>query len=148
MPLTKVCAQQTRVGANRLPDGSWEFLVWAPHARTVSVHFVSGCREIIPTDPLADGYHRATIKTLTPGSEYFYKLDGERDLPDPASRFQPQGVHGPSRIVDPEAFRWTDGNAAIQADLFAGFTAPFELVLHIGATTSYLADADGQRAAA
>ena len=109
MPLTKVCAQQTRVGANRLPDGSWEFLVWAPHARTVSVHFVSGCREIIPTDPLADGYHRATIKTLTPGSEYFYKLDGERDLPDPASRFQPQGVHGPSRIVDPEAFRWTDG---------------------------------------
>jgi len=109
MLLTKVCAQQTRVGANRLPDGSWEFLVWAPHARTVSVHFVSGCREIIPTDPLADGYHRATIKTLTPGSEYFYKLDGERDLPDPASRFQPQGVHGPSRIVDPEAFRWTDG---------------------------------------
>ena len=109
MPLTKVCAQQTRVGANRLPDGSWEFLVWAPHARTVSVHFVSGCREIIPTDPLADGYHRATIKTLTPGSEYFYKLDGERDLPDPASRFQPQGVHGPSRIVDPEAFGWTDG---------------------------------------
>ena len=109
MSLTKVCAQQTRVGANRLPDGSWEFLVWAPHARTVSVHFVSGCREIIPTDPLADGYHRATIKTLTPGSEYFYKLDGERDLPDPASRFQPQGVHGPSRIVDPEAFRWTDG---------------------------------------
>ena len=109
MSLTKVCAQQTRVGANRLPDGSWEFLVWAPHARTVSVHFVSGCREIIPTDPLADGYHRATIKTLTPGSEYFYKLDGVRDLPDPASRFQPQGVHGPSRIVDPEAFRWTDG---------------------------------------
>jgi maltooligosyltrehalose trehalohydrolase len=73
------------------------------------VHFVSGCREIIPTDPLADGYHRATIKTLTPGSEYFYKIDGVRDLPDPASRFQPQGVHGPSRIVDPEAFRWTDG---------------------------------------
>ena len=109
MPLTKVCAQQTRVGAHRLPDGSWEFRVWAPHARTVSVHFVSGCREIIPTDPLADGYHRATIKTLTPGSEYFYKLDGVRDLPDPASRFQPQGVHGPSRIVDPEAFRWTDG---------------------------------------
>ena len=109
MSLTKVCAPQTRIGANRLPDGSWEFLVWAPHARTVSVHFVSGCREIIPTDPLADGYHRATIKTLTPGCEYFYKLDGERDLPDPASRFQPQGVHGPSRIVDPEAFRWTDG---------------------------------------
>jgi hypothetical protein len=47
-----------------------------------------------------------------------------------------------------QGFRWTDGNAAIQADLFAGFTAPFELVLHIGATTSYLADADGQRAAA
>ena len=61
-------------------------------------------------EPLADGYHRATVKTLEPGSEYFYQLDAGRDLPDPASRFQPQGVHGPSQIVDLDAFRWTDHN--------------------------------------
>jgi maltooligosyltrehalose trehalohydrolase len=59
---------------------------------------------------LADGYHRATVKDLAHGCEYFYRLDGERDLPDPASRFQPQGVHGPSRTVDPDVFRWTDHN--------------------------------------
>jgi maltooligosyltrehalose trehalohydrolase len=59
---------------------------------------------------LADGYHRATVKDLAHGCEYFYRLDGERDLPDPASRFQPQGVHGPSRTFDPDVFRWTDHN--------------------------------------
>ncbi len=59
-------------------------------------------------EPLANGYHRAIVKTLEPGSEYFYKLDGARELPDPASRFQPRGVHGPSGIVELEAFPWTD----------------------------------------
>ena len=59
-------------------------------------------------EPLAAGYHRAIVKTLEPGSEYFYQLEGERELPDPASRFQPKGVHGPSQIVDLEAFPWTD----------------------------------------
>ena len=58
--------------------------------------------------PLADGYYRATVKTLQPGSEYLYQLDAERELPDPASRFQARGVHGPSQIVDLEAFNWTD----------------------------------------
>ena len=60
--------------------------------------------------PLADGYYRATVKTLQPGSEYLYQLDAERELPDPASRFQARGVHGPSQIVDLEAFNWTDHN--------------------------------------
>ncbi len=60
--------------------------------------------------PLADGYYRATVKTLEPGSEYLYQLDAERELPDPASRFQARGVHGPSQIVDLDAFNWTDHN--------------------------------------
>jgi maltooligosyltrehalose trehalohydrolase len=107
---TKVFAKQTRVGANRLPDGSWEFLLWAPQARAVSLHFLRGSGELLAMEPLAEGYHRATIKNLEPCSEYFYRLDAERDLPDPASRFQPQGVHGPSQIVDPNVFRWTDHN--------------------------------------
>ena len=105
---TKVFAKQTRVGANRLPDGSWEFLLWAPQARAVSLHFLRGSGELLAMEPLAEGYHRATIKNLEPCSEYFYRLDAERDLPDPASRFQPQGVQGSSQIVDPNVFRWTD----------------------------------------
>jgi maltooligosyltrehalose trehalohydrolase len=107
---TKALTRETRVGANRLPDGSWEFLLWAPQARAVSLHLLRGSGELLAMEPLADGYHRATVPTLDPASEYFYQLDGERDLPDPASRFQPQGVHGPSQIVDPDAFRWTDHN--------------------------------------
>ena len=42
------------------------------------------------------------------GADYFYRLDGERDRPDPVSRWRPEGVHGPTRIVDPSTFRWTD----------------------------------------
>ena len=45
---------------------------------------------------------------LRPGDRYWYRLDGDRTLPDPASRFQPEGVHGPSQVIDPQAFAWTD----------------------------------------
>ena len=105
---TKAFTKETRVGANRLPDGRWEFLLWAPQARAVRLHLLQGRGELLAMEPLAEGYHRATVRTLEPASEYFYQLDAERDLPDPASRFQPKGVHGPSQIVDPNAFRWTD----------------------------------------
>jgi maltooligosyltrehalose trehalohydrolase len=107
---TKTSTKQTRVGANRPPDGSWEFLLWAPKARSVSLHLLRGSGEFLPMEGLANGYHRAIVETLEPGSKYFYQLDGERDLPDPASRYQPQGVHGPSEVVDLDAFDWMDEN--------------------------------------
>jgi len=53
--------------------------------------------------------HEITVSHLPPGADYFYRLDGERDRPDPVSRWRPEGVHGPTRVVDPTAFRWTDG---------------------------------------
>jgi maltooligosyltrehalose trehalohydrolase len=72
------------------------------------------------------GYFRATA-VVHPGTRYGYRLDGGHDLPDPASRSQPLGVHGPSAVVDPSAFAWSD----------QGFRAPSlaELViyeLHVG----------------
>jgi maltooligosyltrehalose trehalohydrolase len=109
MPSTQVLTKETRVGANRLPDGSWEFLLWAPQARTVSLYFPQSAEQF-SLEPLAGGYHRAILTALEPGSQYFYRLDGERDCPDPASRFQPEGVHGPSQLVDVAAFQWTDHN--------------------------------------
>jgi maltooligosyltrehalose trehalohydrolase len=109
MSTPEAFATQSRVGATRLPDGGWQFLVWAPLARAVSLHLVSS-GELVAMERLADGYHGLTVNHLEPLSEYFYRLDGQRELPDPASRFQPQGVHGPSQIVDCNAFRWTDHN--------------------------------------
>jgi maltooligosyltrehalose trehalohydrolase len=55
-----------------------------------------------------DGWFEATIAGLGAGARYLYVLDGERERPDPASRAQPEGVHGPSEVVDPYAFPWSD----------------------------------------
>lgn len=49
-------------------------------------------------------------ENVFPGTSYIYRLDDERERPDPASRFQPEGVHGPSQVVDPHEFRWDDGD--------------------------------------
>jgi maltooligosyltrehalose trehalohydrolase len=54
------------------------------------------------------GYHFAMIEPVDPGTRYLYRLDNSRELPDPASRFQPEGVHGPSQLVDTRAFEWGD----------------------------------------
>ena len=107
MPPSNAVAKESRLGANHLRNGEWEFLVWAPNSNTLSVHVKGGRGENFPMEPLADGYHRAALN-LNPGSEYLYRLEDGRELPDPASRFQPEGVHGPSQLVDLNAFRWTD----------------------------------------
>jgi maltooligosyltrehalose trehalohydrolase len=54
------------------------------------------------------GYHRTVVENIEPGGRYLYRLRDGRELPDPASRYQPDGVHGPSTVVDPRAFQWTD----------------------------------------
>jgi maltooligosyltrehalose trehalohydrolase len=73
----------------------------------VEVHIVAPEERLLPMKRNAKGYYRATTEGLNPGSLYFYRLDGRDDYPDPASRFQPDGVHGPSQIVEP-AFPWED----------------------------------------
>lgn len=60
-----------------------------------------------PLQAEGNGYFSALIATASSGSLYRYRLDGEAAFPDPASRFQPEGPHGPSRVVDP-SFAWTD----------------------------------------
>lgn len=108
MPPTAVL-KDNRPGANRLPDGSWQFLLWAPHSKSVSIKLAeNGCT--IPMDALSDGYHQAVVGEVSAGVRYFYRLEDGRELPDPASRFQPEGVHGPSQLVDTGGFRWTDHN--------------------------------------
>ena len=100
---------ETRVGATPLPDGRWQFLLWAPYSRSVSIQ-LCGSDRLIPMESLPRGYHRVVVNDLAAGARYFYRLDDGRDLPDPTSRYQPEGVHGPSQLVDARVFRWTDQN--------------------------------------
>jgi len=62
----------------------------------------------VPLAPAADGTHTGEVPGARAGDRYGISLDGGAPLPDPASRFQPEGVHGPSEIVDPGRFPWTD----------------------------------------
>jgi maltooligosyltrehalose trehalohydrolase len=83
------------------------FRVWAPHARSVQARISSPMQRVMNLRRDTRGYHAGEIADVEPGSLYVYRLDDQHERPDPASRFQPQGVHGPSAIVDP-SFAWDD----------------------------------------
>ncbi|MBM5805128.1 MAG: malto-oligosyltrehalose trehalohydrolase [Candidatus Verstraetearchaeota archaeon] len=96
------------LGSNVSEDGSGTFRVWAP--RTVDVFLkLQEEGQKLRMEPLPDGLFELELDNLREGTRYYFNLDGRRDLPDPLSRFQPQGVHGPSEVVDPNSFNWTDG---------------------------------------
>jgi maltooligosyltrehalose trehalohydrolase len=86
-------------------DGLVEFRVWAPRAGSVAVELADGTHDL---ENAGDGVYAARVEAR-PGNDYRFRLDGEEAWPDPCSRFQPEGVRGPSRVVDPAAFLWTDG---------------------------------------
>ncbi|MBI4963617.1 MAG: malto-oligosyltrehalose trehalohydrolase [Desulfomonile tiedjei] len=94
-------------GASLLSDGRCTFCVWAPFADEVRVHIVAPIDRVIPLTKSTRGYHHGLVANVEPQSLYFYQLSGRPERPDPASRSQPRGVHGPSEIVDPE-FLWRD----------------------------------------
>jgi maltooligosyltrehalose trehalohydrolase len=96
-------------GATVSTDGTAHFAVWAPAARAVSVVVLgSGRRREVALTPAGDGVFEGAVPDVPPASDYWYRLDGGPDRPDPVSRHRPAGVHGPSRVVDPQAFRWSD----------------------------------------
>jgi len=98
-----------KLGANLQADGTCEFSVWAPQRNNIAIHLFSGSEDrCIPMIRLEDGYHQAQVCNLQPHSRYLYRLDPSQEFPDPASRFQPEGVHRPSEVVDLTAFPWTD----------------------------------------
>jgi len=103
----QISVNPARLGASHLPDGSWQFLLWVPNARAVGLHLCDA-DELVTMEPLARGYYQAIVPRLGPCAQYLYQLDENRRLPDPASCFQPQGVHGPSQIVEFDEFEWTD----------------------------------------
>ncbi|MFN3323770.1 MAG: malto-oligosyltrehalose trehalohydrolase [Bryobacteraceae bacterium] len=83
------------------------FRVWAPAAGRVDLHIVEPAGRLVEMTRQPSGYHEAFVEPIRPGALYFYRLNGRDDRPDPASRFQPRGVHGPSALIDP-GFPWED----------------------------------------
>jgi len=99
------------VGAWPEADGV-HFDVWAPAAEKVELVF-EGDRQGHPPisrQKSADGVFSVCVGDAGPGTRYRYQIDGKGPFPDPASRFQPDGVHGPSEVIDPTGFYWTDAN--------------------------------------
>lgn len=114
-------------GATWLGGGRCRFEVWAPRAERVALRLRD---RVLGLDATGGGLHTATVEGVQAGDRYAFSLDGGPERPDPASRWQPDGVHGRSAVVDPGAFRWTD----------RGFRAPAlrDLViyeLHVGTFT-------------
>ena len=101
-------AWQLEFGARMIEADRVRFKVWAPFARIVAVELVDQDRSTIPMQPSSEGYFEVTVEGVGPRARYRYLLDGKNARPDPMSRFQPGGVHGPSVVVDPDSFRWTD----------------------------------------
>ncbi|HEV2854568.1 MAG TPA: malto-oligosyltrehalose trehalohydrolase [Thermoanaerobaculia bacterium] len=93
------------LGAVLQEDSPCRFRLWAPKARSVEVDLQDGRR--LPLEPAEHGYFEGRIENAGAGTRYLYRLDGGDGRPDPASRFQPEGVHGPSMVID-RRFSWSD----------------------------------------
>ena len=95
-------------GALLLKSGHCLFKVWAPGRKSMALHFP----EENATHTMSkseDGYFSIMVEDIHPGQKYFFRPDDQKYFPDPSSFFQPDGVHGPSAVVDHNTFRWTDG---------------------------------------
>ena len=95
------------LGAIYRGDTLCSFRVWAPAAQKVEVHILKPKERLVALQRENKGYHHAVIDDVEPGSLYLYRLDGKVERPDPASRYQPQGVHEASQVIDTN-FIWED----------------------------------------
>jgi maltooligosyltrehalose trehalohydrolase len=119
------------VGADVHPAYGVHFRVWAPKRKRVEV-VIEGGAEARAQELTAEtgGYFSGFVADARAGTLYRYRLDGADAFPDPASRFQPEGPHGPSQVVDPSTFPWTDAG-------WKGVTRDGQVIyeLHVGTFT-------------
>ena len=100
-------------GAEPLEDGGVRFRLWAPQAARVDVclqHHDAGTlrTKALPMSAEPGGWFSLTTGMARAGDHYRFRIDAGREVPDPASRFQPQDVHGPSEVIDPGSWAWRD----------------------------------------
>jgi maltooligosyltrehalose trehalohydrolase len=96
-------------GATWLGPAGTRFRVWAPGAKRVELVLeTAGAAGPRPMAASVEGWFELLQQGAGPGTHYRYLVDGKGPFPDPASRFQPLGVHGPSEVIDPGSYRWGD----------------------------------------
>jgi malto-oligosyltrehalose trehalohydrolase len=147
-------------GAECRDDGSVRFRLWAPAARKVEVELsLAGANRSIrlPLDPCDEGWFELVTDAARPGTQYYFRInagqisDGQindgQEVSDPASRFQPRDVHGPSEVIDPGAFDWHDHDwhgrrweEAVLYELHVGAFTPSGTFSAVGERLDYLAD--------
>jgi maltooligosyltrehalose trehalohydrolase len=117
-------------GGARLTPSGVHFRVWAPDSHQVQVIFAGESRSPLTLTLEPDGYFSGVADGAGPGLLYRYRLNGKAEYPDPYSRYQPQGPHGPSMVVDPDTYRWKDAD-------WAGLQMKGQVLyeLHVGAFT-------------
>jgi maltooligosyltrehalose trehalohydrolase len=125
-------ARQFPTGAE-VSGGGVHFRVWAPRRKSVEVVFEGSCDRsltVAALQPDAGGYYAGFVPEAAAGALYRFRLDGGDSFPDPASRFQPQGPHGPSEVIDAASFPWTD-------HAWRGLSLPGQVFyeMHIGTFT-------------
>ena len=96
------------LGATWLGDKRCRFRVWAPLAPDVQLHILAPAEMTLPMQAKPGGYHQTIVDDIHPGTRYKYRLTPGKEFPDPVSRCQPNGVHGPSEVID-HGFDWQDG---------------------------------------
>jgi maltooligosyltrehalose trehalohydrolase len=106
MPRTVGREQEMKFGTKILENGV-RFRLWAPGTNAVSIKLYEP-HQIFPMTALARGWFEAEVDGVGPGALYRFVLDDGTEVPDPASRFQPSDVHGPSEVIDPRAYKWRD----------------------------------------
>ena len=107
---TTAHALEMPFGATLLPQGGVKFRLWAPSAERVElVEWKDEERIFHPAETQLRGWRECRLPAARPGTRYQWRIDGELLVPDPASRFNPEGPHGPSEVVDPMAFVWDTG---------------------------------------
>src|SRR5579872_5273411 len=94
------------VGAEVMASGV-HFRVWAPEKRRLEV-VLEGAGSLSALEAEGNGYFSGVVHGMKAGALYRFRVDGEGSFPDPASRFQPDGPHGPSEVIDPRRYLWRD----------------------------------------
>lgn len=101
-------------GAVAVAPTTTQFKVWAPATRQVNVQLIAldkGAESVVRTHSLCrddQGFYFGEIDDCPAGTLYRFELDNQHCRPDPRSRFQPTGVHGPSQVIDSQSFCWND----------------------------------------